>query len=265
MIGARLLDVELSSDTYIYPGAFFYVSLGRWGRGIPLMALRWDEVQDGDAPSASTAPFHVDGTYTHRLTFLLERSTNLEDRQARSLKTFTQERQFVLGGPYGPNLRLHRFDTVCLVAKGIGIAGVFPHALSLAARKQHDRERKHDRRTGSSIKENFYRDRTRKLNLVWILERNSDYQWMRDSMEHLMNNDPSQVMYRPLSLSALLTIAAHLQYRGSRDGTQASATSDPRAFRKVFQILPRRQRMGQGFGLVPEVLYGWSRRLRRSR
>ena len=41
-------------------------------------------------------------------------------------------------GPYGRDLGLSGYETVILTAKGIGIAGVLPLALSLAERKLHD-------------------------------------------------------------------------------------------------------------------------------
>jgi NAD(P)H-flavin reductase len=78
-------------------------------------------------------------------------------------------------------LHLERYETVMLVAQGIGIAGVLPYIRHLASWKFH--------------KEIWYRRmvKTRKLDLYWLLEENSEEEWIEDYLRELQTKDPEQV------------------------------------------------------------------------
>lgn len=87
-----------------------------------------------------------------------------------------------LDGPYGRDLKLETFETVLLFAKGIGIAGVLPHALQLVERFKHE--------------DQAYRRAmlTRKVDLIWLLEENSQKEWIADWLDELKSKDVANVM-----------------------------------------------------------------------
>ncbi|KAE8442180.1 hypothetical protein EG329_003768 [Mollisiaceae sp. DMI_Dod_QoI] len=71
-------------------------------------------------------------------------------------------------GPYGQDLQLEQYDTVILVAEGIGIAGVLPYAKYLSQRKLDDDNAK----SNPKAKVCLSRDQTRKVDIFWKLEHN---------------------------------------------------------------------------------------------
>lgn len=87
----------------------------------------------------------------------------------------------IIDGPYGQNFKLETYESVLLFAKGIGIAGVIPHALSLIERKTH--------------KEQAYKRAllTRKVDIFWILEESNQMEWVIKWIEELKSKDPDRV------------------------------------------------------------------------
>ena len=116
--------------------------------------------------------------FTNDITFLIRHKNDCPLRT----KTLT------LDGPLGKDLRLQKYENVMLAAKGIGVTGVLPHALSLAQRRQHDNEAKK-----SESGKVLYRDNLRKVNLFWKLEDNSGQEWIGQQLSDLQKLDPANV------------------------------------------------------------------------
>jgi predicted ferric reductase len=107
-------------------------------------------------------------------------------------------------GPYGQHLYLQRYETVMLVAKGIGITGVLPYAGYLMQRNHHDAEMKKLLKLGSTpnkaeLRNSLYRDATRKVDLFWELERNYQENWISDHLRTLQDQDPGRVSIHSIS------------------------------------------------------------------
>ena len=126
-----------------------------------------------------------------------------QSRYLRQLRTIEKGDRMLLDGPYGQDLQLHRYETVILTAKGMGIVSVLPMALHLAARKSHD----DSIRIQSSLFEDptvglatapeaapVFRDATRRIDLLWRLEHNYQDQWVADQLKVLQDLDPKGVL-----------------------------------------------------------------------
>ena len=101
-------------------------------------------------------------------------------------------------GPYGQDLHLEQYETVMLVANGIGIAGVLPYARHLAQRNHHDSEIKKSLKLASTpnkddLSKALYRDATRKVDLFWKLELNRQEEWIPEHLRTLQDLDPGRV------------------------------------------------------------------------
>ena len=142
------------------------------------------------------------------LTFLVQPRKGLTARLYRELelqannpwRTFHNLASF--DGPYGQDLHLERYDIVVLVAKGIGIAGVLPHARYLAYRQRHDHDIKERLKLASTankadLRNSAYRDATRKVDLLWVLEFNRQEEWISDELRNLQDLDPHRVRQPP--------------------------------------------------------------------
>lgn len=182
LIRARL---ELQRGLNIYPGCYFYVYFHHGPfphrfRGLPMSVAWWD-------PTSVTTP-------RSSLVFLMKRqgAVNVLASKPDGL------RSAILDGPYGHNLMLHSFENVILAAKGIGISGVLPYALDLARRRLHDTElRNQGNKHGLPSSRHLYRDKTRKVDLFWELERNSQEKWLRNELRSLQSLDPANVRTQP--------------------------------------------------------------------
>lgn len=139
------------------------------------------------------------------LTFLIQPRSGLTARLRRELRLSelssgkAKSRSPILfDGPYGQHLSLERYETVMLVAKGIGVAGVLPYAGYLMQRNYHDAEIKRLLRLESTpnkgeLRNSLYRDATRKVDLFWELERNCHEDWISDHLRTLQDQDPDRV------------------------------------------------------------------------
>jgi hypothetical protein len=260
---ATCMKVELSRNVHIYPGAYFYVffrnmPFWRRHRAVPLMAFSWEPLL---SEKLQSYPKHVskrlagphgigdkrqpdhpsseDCGFATKLTFLILNTPSLS-------KLLTKDSPIILDGPYGPNIKLNRFDTVVLTAKGIGIAGVLPFILHLAYRKHHDQEQK--RSMKERMKEDIKRrsegegsakykrtspkqfaslklDRTRRITLLWVLEDSSQINWASRQLRALAGFDMRRVRLPDLAASILLTLENRSFYTfGST--SRRNATSD---------------------------------------
>ncbi|KAJ0123533.1 hypothetical protein J7T55_011998 [Diaporthe amygdali] len=112
----------------------------------------------------------------------------------KSLRERHHEFNVSIEGPYGGGLHPGLYDLVILVAEGSGIAGVLPFALSILSRRKQDEEDK----ANSTAQPELYCDKTRKVDIVWKLEHNSQVQEAKaffediSKMEVLIHEDHSE-------------------------------------------------------------------------
>ncbi|KAK8121332.1 hypothetical protein PG999_005452 [Apiospora kogelbergensis] len=126
--------------------------------------------------------------HSARVTFLMQRQGNV----AILAKDEKQLQVAYLDGPYGHDLKLQEFENIFLAAKGIGIAGILPYAMDLAQRQRFDEQlvARTARAKESTPKEALFRDKTRRIDLFWVLDDNSQQKWMREELQALQNLDP---------------------------------------------------------------------------
>ncbi|KAI1340611.1 hypothetical protein F5Y15DRAFT_45284 [Xylariaceae sp. FL0016] len=173
-------QIRVRRPIKIYPGSYFYLYFPAAPfrlkiKGHPMNLAWWD-----------VADFQGSG-YSSDLVFLMYRQGTLSALTRRE----GSFQRVILDGPYGQDLRLHDYENVMLVAKGPGIAGVLPHALHLAGRRMHDMKYDIDEQRERSAR---FRDKTRKVDLFWVLEDNSQQKWLREEFRSLQKLDPRNVL-----------------------------------------------------------------------
>lgn len=89
-----------------------------------------------------------------------------------------------IDGLYGKDLHLERHETVILIAKGIGIAGVLPYLRNLTYRRV-SKAKEHEAYRRSLI--------TRKIDLFWVLEDNTQEDWATEWLAELQKRDSTNV------------------------------------------------------------------------
>ncbi|KAI1462864.1 hypothetical protein F4805DRAFT_12125 [Annulohypoxylon moriforme] len=180
---ALRMQVRLRRPTKVYPGSYFYlyfpVAPFRFKiRGYP-MNVAWWNVAD------------VEGSgYSSELLFLIYHRgsvSSLAERDGNVRKIFVD-------GPYGQNLSLHEYENIILTAKGPGIVGIIPHALHLAGRRLHDERQRVMEEAYSN--HTLYRDKTRKVDMFWVLEDNSQQRWLHNELRTLQKLDPRNRLLR---------------------------------------------------------------------
>lgn len=164
----------------VYPGCYFYLYFPAAPfrlkvKGHPMSVTWWVDEQHS--------------SYSAGLVFLLFRYGSISSL-AKSDGVF---RKVLLDGPYGRDLRLYDYENVILTGKGQGIAGILPHALHLAERRLYDKQTSKQ----TSSRRPPYLDKTRKVDLFWILEDNSQQKWLRDELRALQKLDPHNVSSLP--------------------------------------------------------------------
>ena len=192
------LKLELNRPVTVKPGQYFYL---RFPSGLrfrdkfqthPYMVTWWEEPtmrasQEslGAIPSATSIVSKdergcispLTGVSAKYLTFLVQPQMGLSARLAMQ----SSVKNVIFDGPYGQDLRLHRYETVMLVAEGIGIAGVLSFALHLANWKFHGNP---DYARGVI---------TRKVDLYWVLEGNHQERWVAHQLKELIQKDTKLV------------------------------------------------------------------------
>ncbi|KAI0976396.1 hypothetical protein F4678DRAFT_416913 [Xylaria arbuscula] len=168
--------IRLPRPLKVYPGCYFYLYFPSAPfrlmiRGYPMNVVWWNVV---DNPGSG---------YSSELIFLLYRQGAMS-KLAQADGAF---RKVLLDGPYGRDLRLYEYENVILAAKGQGIAGILPHALHLAGRRTYDKKVLKENPSGQPP----YLDKTRKIDLFWVLEDNSQQRWLREELRLLQKLDPS--------------------------------------------------------------------------
>ena len=192
-----ILDVSLFKTVSIHPGAYFYLFFERSGwrqyRGEPMMAYGWEAASD-------TATWRWNSKQIKKLKFLVQNQEHLSAALSRRDVAVT------LDGPYGRDPLLHKFDTVVLVADGIGILAILPLVVHLAERSWYDQSVK-IRTSGLDIPEHellasMYRDRTRQVNVIWLMREAREFNWITERLDDLAKLDSNKVrgiMRRELS------------------------------------------------------------------
>lgn len=120
------IEVTLDRPVRVPPGSYFNIFfpslMGYSLKGHPAIAF-WH------VPDTSTPSYHLS-----TVSFLLAHHNNY----AIALSRLREGDRIRLEGPFGQRSDLSSYETVMLVAKGNGIAGVLPIALELAERRRHD-------------------------------------------------------------------------------------------------------------------------------
>lgn len=182
-----VVQLKLVTDkpVKVFPGCYFYVFFNG--------PLPFYDLFHGYAmtPFWGSPKQFINGKVSDP-TFLITR----KGHHANSLGCVSSGDSLRLDGPYGRDLKLYRFETVVLTAKGIGIVGVLPFALQLAGRRQRDDEARsrHARLRDSS--EPVFADFSRNVDVIWWLEHDYQDQWVADQLKSLQELD-SQVRVLP--------------------------------------------------------------------
>ncbi|KAH8749527.1 hypothetical protein F5883DRAFT_435732, partial [Diaporthe sp. PMI_573] len=92
-------------------------------------------------------------------------------------------------GPFTQDLYLERYETVILIAKGLGIMGVLPLALSLTHRRIHDMKKKESAALSDDL--------TRKVALFWWIDQYEPNQRLLDHLNDLQLLDSNNVNSHP--------------------------------------------------------------------
>jgi hypothetical protein len=94
-------------------------------------------------------------------------------------------RRVILDGPYGKDLHLDSCETIILIASGVGIAGILPYARHMTERRLlPDEDWAYQYRRGLI---------TRKIDVYWVLEDNSQEEWAADWIRELHDIDKKNV------------------------------------------------------------------------
>lgn len=204
--GVMKVNIQVPKREVFKPGEYVYLYFTnlRWRYRLqshPLM-IAWCE--DGKE-TVHGREFDVTN-----LTFLIESRSGLTARLGTELRLSElssgkakSRGSISFDGPYGQSLSLERYETVMLVAKGIGITGVLPYAGYLMQRNSHDAEIKKMLNLGSTpnkdeLRNSLHRDATRKVDLFWELESNCQEDWVSDHLRTLQDQDPDRVSVRAM-------------------------------------------------------------------
>ncbi|EGU88835.1 hypothetical protein FOXB_00646, partial [Fusarium oxysporum f. sp. conglutinans Fo5176] len=211
---ATRLDISLRYPVHIKPGSYFNIFFpGRISSYNLLYSHQavafWHPPDDVDPEGKSS-----------NVSFLLSHCT----ANVAALSVLQTGQRILLDGPFGQRLEPHSYENVILLAKGMGIAGILPLALGLAERRQHDNRIRAElqrltQRSQSLLREEgsadlddraiiareraevakqrialsrkpLFRDATKKIDLFWSLESNSQMDLVADQLRSLQQLDP---------------------------------------------------------------------------
>jgi predicted ferric reductase len=183
-LAALKLSIELKREMVVGPGSYVYLIF----RGLrftdkhqahPFMIFWWEDSEDIPPTKRLMQTANNLSSPPQTLHFLIHPRNGLTARLAleNSLESID------LDGPYGQDLHLELYDTVILVAKGIGIVSMLPYAKHLIKWKSSPT---HKRRV-----------LTRKLDLYWELDENCQERWVGEYLNELRdkNNTVSNSTY----------------------------------------------------------------------
>lgn len=182
VVSAMRVEVRLRRTQTIRPGQHAYLSFSDMGlrqsiTSHPYAIAWWDDSMNATSLSFLVQP--ANGT-----------SCDLIRRNS-----FGSVR---IDGPYGKDLGLEKYENVILVAKGIGIAGIISYVRHLTYRKLS---------TGK-VHEAYRRGLiTRKIDVFWVLEDNTQEDWMSEWISDLREKDSQKVCVLIMLAIRRLTIA----------------------------------------------------------
>ena len=90
----------------------------------------------------------------------------------------------IIDGPYGKDHHLEDYETVILVAKGIGIAGILPYVRHMTYRRVSKDKDFEAYRRGLI---------TRKIDVFWVLGDNYEEDWVSEWLSELQKRDSEKV------------------------------------------------------------------------
>lgn len=172
------VHAHLRKPLRLFPGCYFYLYFPKYPlKSHPMVTTWWGDVK---VPGNSS-----------ELLFLMQRTGSI----ARLASGDESLRSIWIDGPYGQDLRLHEFENVMLAAKGIGIVGILPYALDLTSRQAYDYKLLSQRRKSYEQVLNYklFKDKTRKVDLFWVMDDNSQQGWLSDQLQTLQELDPKNV------------------------------------------------------------------------
>lgn len=95
-----------------------------------------------------------------------------------------------LEGPYGRDLLLDRYETVILIAQGLGIAGVLSYALDIVHRRRyHQKEMESVSSSHRAPTDPYYHSITRKIDIVWDMQHPEQLAWCSEQLKDLARLD----------------------------------------------------------------------------
>jgi hypothetical protein len=168
------------------PGQYVYLSLSDMGarrrfQSHPYVITWWD-----------------DSMNAMNLSFLIQPQAGI----SAELISRNSIRSVTIDGPYGKDLHLDSYETVILVARGIGIAGILPYIRHMTYRRA-SKEKEHEAYRRGLI--------TRKIDVYWVLEDNFQEDWVSEWIAELQQRDSEKVK---IEVEAMLNMAdtrtAHL-------------------------------------------------------
>jgi len=180
VVSAMRVKLYLRRPQKIRPGQYYYLSFSDMGlrkrfQSHPYTIAWWD-----DSMRATS------------LSFLVQPHNGVSSDLIRR----NSLRSVRIDGPYGKDLELEKYETVILVAKGIGIAGIIPYVRHLAYRKLSTGKAHEAYRRGLI---------TRKIDVYWMLEDNAQEDWISDWIIDLREKDSQKASENFMLLIAEIT------------------------------------------------------------
>ena len=167
-VSAMTLTIQPRRSFPIRPGQYFYLHFSDMGvrrriHSRPYAISWWDNSLNAET-----------------LSFLIQPETGVSaELTSRSLI-----RTVCIDGPYGKDLKLENYENVILIAKGIGIAGIMSYIRHMTYRRV-SKDKEHEAYKRGQI--------TRKIDVYWEMEDNSQQNWVSEWMEQLHEKDADNV------------------------------------------------------------------------
>jgi predicted ferric reductase len=114
------------------------------------------------------------------LSFLIQPQSGI----SAELMAMNWVKRVTVDGPYGKNLQLETYETVILIAKGIGIAGIISHIRHMTYRRASE-DKDHETYRRGLI--------TRKIDVYWVMEDNCQEDWISEWIIELHERDSKRV------------------------------------------------------------------------
>ncbi|KAF4448265.1 hypothetical protein F53441_8299 [Fusarium austroafricanum] len=213
---ATRIEISLRYPVHIEAGSYFNIffpgKIGSYNLLHSHQAVAFWHLPDDVDPEGKSS----------NVSFLLSHSPS----NVTALSVLQSGQHILLDGPFGQRLNTESYENVILLAKGMGIVGVLPIALRIAERRQHDnrvkaelqsltQELQHlamkeesadpDSRAGIAkeredtakkraalSRKPLFRDATKKIDLFWSLESNSQMELVAEQLKALqkLDSDP---------------------------------------------------------------------------